>query len=121
MIYLLPIPESEDEKLFFTNWGETFANLKTEKKPNASKFYTRLFNRLEHVPLESGAYDIFLTDQRTGTCSVSCYHFYFTYKIGEVAYNRIKTIVSTVLLYSHCVKSQDLNLLGEQMLTKKQT
>ena len=108
-----------DDGEFFKNWLKVFSFLPNDDpKYGAEKYYTVLFNDFDHVPLDSGVYDVFLTDQITGTCSVSCYHFYFSYKFGETNYNKIKTIMATKLLYTFFIQNKDSKILGKSMLEK---
>ena len=84
---------------------------------NAKMFYEALFNGFDFVPFDSTVYDTFLQTQVTGTCSMSCYHFYFSYKLGTARYAEIKSIISLKILYTF-FSQKNFSFLGESMLEK---
>ena len=73
--------------------------LQDKENSDAKMYYETLFCDFDHVPFNENVYDTFLQTQVTGSCSVSCYHFYFSYKLGESKYNQIKSIISAKILY----------------------
>ena len=103
--------------LFFENWLKFHFKLMKMKKSNSHMYYKMLFGNLCHVPITENLQDIFLQTQQTGTCSVSCYHFYFTFQFGEVKYKVIKSVISTVILYSFFSLTK-CSFLGDSMMKK---
>ena len=100
---------------FFENWLKFHLLFQDKENSDAKMYYETLFGGFNHVPFNDDVYDTFLQAQISGTCSVSCYHFYFSYKLGESKYNQIKSIMAAKFLYIFFNQTQ-FTFLGKLMI-----
>ncbi|KAM0682963.1 hypothetical protein MDAP_001373 [Mitosporidium daphniae] len=77
-------------------------------------FYPRLLGNFDR---SNETYDVFIDPQRTGTCSFSSYHAYFTFKLGESEYKKIFAVASSSALKDF-VSGRFSDLVSEKYLSK---
>ncbi|KGG51329.1 hypothetical protein DI09_395p10, partial [Mitosporidium daphniae] len=109
-----PVVIYEGPPLLITkDWIEAALNFGHYQKV-ITNFYPRLLGDFDR---SNTKYDIFIDPQRTGTCSFSSYHAYFTFKLGEREYKKIFAAASLSAL-QHFV-SQEASDFVSQKYRKK--